>query len=185
MELVSIPSEGDLPMDTRGEVLLTFAWGSANLGEVVRRGVRWVHTIGTGVDAFPLDAVGERVLTCSRGASAVPIAEWTLAMMLAFEKRLPGAWVQEPPERWNMAELGALEGKTLGIVGLGGIGCAVAARALPFGMRVCAHRRTDRRSPVAGVAVVKRLDALLASADHLVLALQKMTDEKRWSMTQE
>ena len=39
--------------------------------------------------------------------------------MLAHEKDLPGSWASEPPERWNMAELGGLHGKTLGLVGLG------------------------------------------------------------------
>ena len=120
VEIVQVPMEGEPPPDVRGEVLLTFAWGSPNLALLVRRGVRWIHTIGTGVDRFPLDAVGERLLTCSRGASAIPIAEWILAMLLAFEKRLPESWVSAAPERWNQAELGGLHGRTLGLVGLGG-----------------------------------------------------------------
>jgi phosphoglycerate dehydrogenase-like enzyme len=136
----------------------------------VKRGVRWIHTLGTGIDRFPLDAVGERVLTCARRASAIPMAEWTLAMLLAFEKQLPGAWVSEPPEHWNMAHLGGLHGKTLGLVGLGGIGEAIAARALPFGVRLRAIRRTQRPSPLPEVEIVRDLSDLLASADHLVLA---------------
>ena len=138
IEFVPVPEHGDPPADVQGEVLLTWAWGSENLASLVERGVRWVHTIGTGVDAFPFEAVGDRILTCSRGASAIPIAEWTIGVMLAFEKHLPDSWVREPPERWSPNELGGLHGKTLGLVGLGGIGVAVAQRALPFGMRVLA-----------------------------------------------
>ncbi len=170
IELVPVPLKGELPRDAEGEVLLTLARGSPNLSEVVKRGVRWIHTIGTGVDRFPLEAVGSRILTCSRGGSAVPIAEWVLSMLLAFEKRLPESWVSAPPEHWNMAELGVLEGKTLGFVGIGGIGVAVARRALPFGMRVQALRRTPGASSVPEVEVVGKLEELLASADHLVLA---------------
>jgi phosphoglycerate dehydrogenase-like enzyme len=170
VEIVHVPTEGDAPPEARGEVLLTFAWGSPNLALLVRHGVLWIHTIGTGVDRFPLEAVGGRILTCSRGASAIPIAEWTLAMMLAFEKQLPASWIERPPEHWNRAELGGLAGRTLGLVGLGGIATAVARRALAFEMRVRALRRSRGPSPLAGVEMARDLADLLASADHVVVA---------------
>jgi phosphoglycerate dehydrogenase-like enzyme len=170
-EVVLVSGEGAVPAGVEGEVLLTLAWGTQNLREVLARGVRWVHVLGTGVDAFPLGLVGDRTLTCSRGGSAVPIAEWVLAVMLAFEKRLPGTWLRVPPaEAWGRARLGTLAGKTLGLVGLGGIATAVAARALPFGMHVRACRRTAEPSPIAGVEIVTSLHDLVASADHLVVA---------------
>ena len=165
-----IPEEGPLPEGVRGEVCLTPAWGSPNMAAVIERGVRWVHTIGTGVDRFPLSAVGDAVLTCSRGASAVPISEWTLAVMLAFEKRLPTSWASRPPERWHMAELGSLHGRTLGLVGLGGIATEIARRALAFGMQVVAYRRTRKPAPLPGIEVTHDLPALTARADHLVVA---------------
>ncbi len=170
MELVSVPERGSPPPEAEGEVLLTQTWASPNLVEVLTRGVRWVHAYGTGVDAFPFEALGDRPLTCSRGASAIPIAEWVLAMMLAAEKNLPDAWVREPPERWNIQPLGTLHGRTLGLVGIGGIGQAVATRALCFGMRVVALRRTGRPSPVPGVEITRSLPELLACSDHLVIA---------------
>jgi phosphoglycerate dehydrogenase-like enzyme len=146
------------------------AWGGPHLAELVKRGVRWVHAYGTGVDAFPFAALDGRPLSCSRGASAVPIAEWVLAVVLAAEKKLPESWVHAPPEHWSLRDLGGLAGRTLGLVGLGGIGQAVAARALAFDMRVRALRRSPRPSPLPGVGVVSELAALLAEADHLVLA---------------
>jgi phosphoglycerate dehydrogenase-like enzyme len=168
-EFVHVPTEGAVPPDVAGEVLLTFTWGSPNLRDVLARGVRWVHTLGTGIDRFPIDALGDRTLTCARGASAVPMSEWTLAMMLAFEKQLPGTWLSEPPESWNSGRLGGLYGRTLGIVGLGGIGEAIAARAECFGMRVRAIRRSPRPGGRPGVEIAPSLDDLLESADHLVL----------------
>ena len=172
VEVVPIPFDGDLPPDVTGEVLLTLPWDGPNLSQALGRGVRWVHALGTGIDAFPLQLLADRVLTCSRGASAGPIAEWVLAVMLAFEKRLPDTWIRTvPAEGWSRARLGTLAGKTLGLVGLGGIGVAVAERALPFGMRVRACRRTARPGPLDGVEVVASLVDLVASADHLVLAV--------------
>jgi phosphoglycerate dehydrogenase-like enzyme len=171
-EVVVVPNDGPLPDDLQGDVVLTSAAGSPNLGPLLERGVKWVQTLGTGVDAFPLDRVGDRVLTCSRGASAIPISEWVLATMLAFEKRLPDSWIAQKPQTWNFpagGSLGALHGRTLALVGLGGIGSAVAERALPFGMQVRALRRSNAPSPVSGVAVVTSLPELLNAADHVVV----------------
>ncbi len=133
--------------------------------------VPWVQMGGTGVDRVPHEMLEGRIVTCARGASAVPISEYVLGAMLAFEKRFPDVWLHEPPEHWNFDKLGGLSGRTVGIVGLGGIGVAVARRALPFGMRVLALRRTDAPSPVDGVELLSSLDALLEASDHLVLAV--------------
>lgn len=171
VDLIAIPGDGELPPGVEGEVLLTYPWASRNLDRILSRGVRWVHVIGTGVDAFPLALLGDRILTCSRGASAVPIAEWVLAMMLAFEKRLPETWITAPrPGGWSRAALGTLHGKTLGLVGLGAIGSAVARRALPFGMRVRAVRRSRSKPEVEGVERIESISRLASSADHLVVA---------------
>jgi len=167
--VLTIPTSGELPA-TDAEVLLTLPWAGPNLGEVLARGVRWVHVLGTGVDAFPFHELGDQLLTCSRGGSAIPIAEWVLAVMLAFEKRLPDAWItQPPPEGWSRTHLGGLYGKTLALVGIGGIGTAVAERARAFGMIVRAHRRSASPAP-PGVELASSLLDLAASADHLVLA---------------
>jgi phosphoglycerate dehydrogenase-like enzyme len=171
VDVVEIPFEGDVPSGVTGEVLLALPWGSPNLARVLERGVRWVHLLGTGIDRFPLALLSGQALTCSRGASAVPISEWVLATMLAFEKRLPDAWIHAlPPEGWSRRSLGGLYGKTLGLVGFGGIGTAIAARALPFGMRVRALRRATAPAPVAGVEFVRSPRELAADADHLVIA---------------
>ena len=171
VDVVAVAPEGQPPANVGGEVLLTLPWGTPNLEAVLARGVRWVHALGTGVDGFPIHLLGDRTLTCSRGASAVPIAEWVLAVMLAFEKRLPEAWIHEPPaDGWSRTRLGALAGKTLGLVGLGSIGTAVAERALAFGMRVRAVRRTAAASALPGVEVMRSLEEMLAMADHVVLA---------------
>ncbi len=184
VELIHVPMEGPIPESATGEVLLTFTEGAPNLGDVVARGVRWIHTIGTGVERFPFEHLGERTLTCARGVSAIPIAEWALAMMLAFEKNLPENWLREPPKQWNIVPLGALYGRTLGILGLGGIGVAVAQRALPFGMKVRAVRRTRAPSPLEAVEVVESLEELIPEVDHLVLA-SPVTDATRYCINRE
>ena len=150
VEIVPIPMEGDLDDGVEGEVLLSTPTAVPNLADALSRGVRWVHLIGTGIDQFPVELIGpDRVLTNSRGLSAVPISEWVLACMLAFEKRLPDAWIHEAPERWNIptSPLGTLNGKTLALLGMGGIGSAIAVRALPFGMTREGHAPHRRAEP--------------------------------------
>jgi phosphoglycerate dehydrogenase-like enzyme len=169
VSIVQIPEKSPLDAGVRGEVLLTQAWGSPNLAQAMARGVRWVHAYGTGVNAFPFDALGEVPLTCSRGGSAIPIAEWTLAAMLAFEKRFPESFVHDATS-WKISALGGLWQRTLALVGFGGIGQEVAKRALAFGMRVRALRRGEGQSAVAGVDLVRALPELLAGADHVVIA---------------
>lgn len=155
------------PPDLRADVLFG-GWGPHTL-ELAQR-VEWVHLAGTGIDSFPSELFDDRTVTNARGASAIPISEFVLAAMLAFEKRLPDTWIHEPPEHWNFAQLGWLNRRTLGLVGLGGIGLAIAERALPFGMRVRALRRRPEASPIAGVEIVGSLEELLPDADHVVLA---------------
>ena len=167
LEIRRVPEEGEVPPDAEGEVLLTMTWGSENLADLVARGVRWVHAFGTGIDRFPFEALGDRVLTCSRGASAIPISEWVLAVMLAAEKKLPETWIHER-ERWELMSLGGLHGRTLALLGIGGIGAAVATRALAFGMRVCALRRSEAPSPIAGVELVTAVLVDAELSDRLV-----------------
>jgi len=167
--VIGIADRGDVEAGLTAEVLLTQTWGGDNIAAVVERGVRWIHVLGTGVDRFPFDSVGDRVVTCSRGASAIPIAEYVLAAMLAFEKRIPGVWMRQPPPRWFGERLGGLYKRTVGIVGLGAIGLAVARRALAFDMNVLASRRSDAPSPLPGVELTS-LDDLVSRSDHLVVA---------------
>jgi len=172
---VPIPMTGELPDDVRGDVVLTTAMGADTLVAALERGVRWVHTIGTGVDRFPVEAIhADQVLTCSRGASAIPIAEWTIAMMLAFEKQLPHSWITgppTPPRRWHQADLGGLYGATVAILGLGSIGVEVARRALAFGMRVRGvRRRTGSPPPLDGVELVSSAADAVEGARHIVVA---------------
>jgi phosphoglycerate dehydrogenase-like enzyme len=149
-----------------------FAWDTI-LAWLDAADVRWVQLTGTGVDNVA-SAVFERdrVVTCARGASAVPISEWVLAAILAWAKRFPETFLSEPPRHWNFPNptLDRVEGSTLALVGLGGIGAAVATRAQAFGMHVRAMRRTDAPSSVEGVEIVRTLDELLPGADHVVLA---------------
>ena len=171
VEVISVPPGAPIPADLRGDVLL-MSFGNDAVYELAERGVRWVHFVGTGVNAFDLARLARgRVFTNSRGAAAVPISEWVLSVLLLHEKRLSEVFIHEPPPRWPArAALGTLYGKQISLLGLGAIGASIAERALPFGACVRALRGTNAPSPVAGVELVHSFEELIAGADHLVLA---------------
>lgn len=144
--------------------------------------LRWVHSgsAGVGGSLFPEMRASRVVLTNSAGIYADPIAESVFAAILHFargidlavraraERRWAAeAWETAPPPVWEVA------GTTLGIVGLGGIGRAVAERAGALGMRVVALRRSGREAPpgVELLAGPDALDHLLERSQALVLAL--------------
>ncbi len=162
---------GGPPPGVSAEVLFG-GWGNRDTLAAHLEGVRWVQLAGTGIDGVdPVVFEADRIVTNVPGASAVAIAEFVLGAMLAFEKHFPQTWLSEPPEVWNFAELDTLAGKSLGIVGFGGIGQAIARRALAFDMVVRAVRRTSRAAELADVELVSDVAELLSVSDHLVLAV--------------
>jgi phosphoglycerate dehydrogenase-like enzyme len=159
----------DVDDDLKVDVLFG-GWGR-NAIAMVQRGVQWVQLSGTGFDRVPKEILDAPLVTCARGASAVPISEYVLAAMLAFEKDFPANWLTGVPKHWNFQRMDSMAGKTLGLVGLGGIGARIARLALAFEMDVLALRRhPELGSPVPGVRVSGSLDEILPVADHLVLA---------------
>ncbi len=163
----------DLPAEIDADAMLAIGISEAavlqNLLDAAAN-LRWIHVLGTGVDNFPLEMMGQRRLTCSRGAHALPIAEWVMAMVLAADKSLPASWVSEPPESWHTAELRQVSGRQLSLFGFGCIGALVAERARAFGMPVKALVRQPRQQWPDGVTPAEDFADLVRDADHLVLA---------------
>ena len=119
---LTLPSEG--PVESfEADVLITIPVGANNLEQVIAaaNGLQWIHIFGTGADNFPIKAAQNQILSCSRGATSVAIAEWVLAMILSHDKRLPSSWINSPPADWNFADLQCTQQQTLGIIGFGAI----------------------------------------------------------------
>lgn len=76
-EVIYLPSDGSLTLDKPVDLVLATPAGANQLAKLfeVFPEVGWVHILGTGVDAYPLDLLEGRLVTCSKGATASPIAE--------------------------------------------------------------------------------------------------------------
>jgi len=108
------------------------------LALVVRAGAG-VNTI----DVAAASARGIHVANCP-GKNAIAVAELTLGLLLALDRRIPDAVADLRAGRWNKKEYSqaaGLYGRTLGLLGLGSIGCEVARRAHAFGLHVVAWSR--------------------------------------------
>jgi D-3-phosphoglycerate dehydrogenase len=131
--------------------------------------VKW----GTGIDSIDLEAAGRRGIAVrnSPGAFSEPVADTVLGYMLLFARRLDRMSADMRAGRWQRLPLRSLGECTLGVVGLGNAGQAVARRANAFGMRVLATTL-----PVVGggtasesVASVVTLETLLTDSDFVTL----------------
>jgi phosphoglycerate dehydrogenase-like enzyme len=132
--------------------------------------LKWVYSASVGVDFYPRWVLDAPLVTCGRGVASQEIADYVIAAIYSRAKNLDAIRARRLSE-WKSAPLGRVSGSTLGIVGLGAIGEAVARRALSLGMRVTATRRRRLPSAVAGVELLNTLPSVVASADHLLLAL--------------
>ncbi len=134
-------------------------------------GLRVVGRAGVGVDNIDLDAARARRVTVVNAPAATTdaVAEHTLALLFAVARGIAAADASLKAGRWDKKRFLGFElaGRTLGLVGVGRIGAAVAHRAAALGMTVLGY---DPYLPpetlrARGVEPVTDLDALLARAD--------------------
>ena len=143
------------------------------------RNVRWIHSLGAGVETLPFDLLrrSEIVVTNSRGLYADALAEFAMASMLWFTRDLRRLVRNQDARRWEPYTVERLEGKTVGIVGYGGIGQAVGRRAAAMGMQtVSVRRRQEPGEPT--------LDDVLRESDFVVLSTP-LTPATRGLITRE
>ncbi len=144
--------------------------------EVIERGkkLRFIGRAGVGVDNIDVDAATRRgiVVINSPRSNTISTAEHTLAVMLSLAREIPRAHATVTSGRWERDSFRGVElyGKTLGVIGLGRVGSAVAARADAFAMTVVGH------DPLVGEAQARAfgtrwvpLAELLAQSDWVTV----------------
>ncbi len=151
--------------------------------EVFERGtaLSLVVRAGAGTNTIDVAAASRRgvyVANCP-GQNAIAVAELTIGLALAIDRRIPDNVQALREGRWDkkaFSESRGLHGRTFGVLGLGAIGRETAARALGLGMKVHAWSRSldVARAEAVGVVREESPQALAAKADvlsvHLPLA---------------
>ena len=143
---------------------------------------------GAGVNTIDVNAASRRGIYVSNcpGKNSIAVAELTLALILALDRRIAENVSDLRAGNWNKKEYSkarGLFGRTLGILGYGNIGQEVARRALAFGMRVVVWSRrfqepSDPRTPGPGVTVLHSPEALAEQADILSVHLALASDTR-------
>ena len=130
-----------LPLMPEATILLAVDFTPAMLAAAPR--LRWVHGFGAGVESllFPAMRASKVAFTNARGAHRVAMPEYVLMAMLSWTHHLPALLQAQQRREWVQPLAEEVAGKTLGLLGYGEIGRAVAARAAALGVRCVAFRR--------------------------------------------
>ena len=146
--------------------------------------LKWIQTTSSGVGQR-VKRLGlhetELIITTARGIHAGPLAEFVFLALLSQVKRLARLQRDQSEHRWERFCGDTLEGKTLGVIGAGGIGRRVAAIGRCFGMKLVALSRPGAQHSAEELGVDELLPAdelpnMLSRVDALVLSVP-MTSE--------
>ena len=123
--------------------------------------LRWIHALAAGVESLPFDVLRNSgiIVTNSRGLYADALGEFVIAAMLWFAKDLRRLMRNQDARKWEPFGVEWLQGKTVAVIGYGGIGSAIGRRAEAMGMRVVAVRRSGGN-----------VDDAIAKADYVILS---------------
>ena len=177
-------AEDALPLAPLADAMLVATGNAALLQRVWAAAprLRWIHTRPAGIDhlMFAELAASPVPMTNSRGVFSASLAEFALLGLLFFLKDTRHMLRAQAAGKWEPYEPGWLGGRTVGIVGLGDIGRAVAVRLRPLGVRVIGLRRSGRPDPVADEVVpASALLEMAARVDDLVVATPLTPDTER------
>ncbi len=131
---------------------------------------------GAGVNTIDVAAASERgvyVANCP-GKNSIAVAELTLGLLLALDRRIPDQVIELRAGTWNKKEYSRAEGlfgRTLGVIGLGAIGVEVVRRARAFGLKVVGWSRslTDERAAELGIERARTVPELCGRADAVTV----------------
>jgi phosphoglycerate dehydrogenase-like enzyme len=159
-------------------VLLNWGVSKTEVGHVLERApkLEWIHQRSVGLDSalFPELIASPIPLTNGRGTFSQSLGEFVITGALYFAKDLPRMLKAKAERRWEVFNVHELSTQTMGIVGHGDIGRAIARRAKALGMRVLALRRDT--TPRAGDEHVDKvfpneeLQRMLPECDYVVVA---------------
>ncbi|PYZ92434.1 D-2-hydroxyacid dehydrogenase [Salipaludibacillus keqinensis] len=142
--------------------------------------LKWIMVIAAGLDKMPFVAIENKgiIVTSAKGIHAIPMAEYTMSMMLQVARQAKTVISNEQNKKWDrFLEMTELHRKTIGILGAGAIGQEIARLAKAFNMKVIGLNRTGKQLNNFDKIVTKKdIDNLLNEADFVITVLPKMKE---------
>ena len=137
--------------------------------------LRWLQIVSSGFDEYAALRDTKVVTTTAHGVHAPIIAQHTLMTILWFARGQPHLMQKQRAHVWDRRPSipQDLARQTIGLIGYGGIGRALAAMLAPIGPRIIAVKREPAPKPpeLSALFALDRLDELLEQSDHVVVAL--------------
>lgn len=142
--------------------------------------LRWLHTFSAGIDHPIFGQFRERGvrITTSSGAAAAPIARTVMLYLLGLSRDIRGILRDQDAHVWSPRPFDDIDGKTIGVVGMGPIAREIIRMATALGMHPIGMRRSLVGDEPCETWTLDRLPELAATADVLAVALP-LTDETR------
>ena len=161
----------DLQALAEADVFVGGGFDHQRIAKHARR-LRLVHSTSAGIERYlPLDWLPSgAAFTNSSGIHTEKAREYITWALPALHAGLPRFTQAQKERRWDRTLTGLIAGKHLAVLGLGGLGGAVAEAARALGLRVTAVTRSGKPSPMMRVFSIEHLAAVLPTADFLVVA---------------
>jgi D-2-hydroxyacid dehydrogenase (NADP+) len=160
------------PHIAAADILMTFSPFMADHVARDAKSLQWIQVLGSGVDGIVnLPSLRPEVLvTSGRGVQATPVSEAAFSLMLALSRQMPRMLRNQETRTWERWPSQVLDGRTVGILGVGQIGEALAHKAKAFGMTVVGISSAERPAPGFDRVVSReRLTDAVRDLDYLVL----------------
>lgn len=170
--------------ETRADILVVRSTVVSETALAASPPLSLVVRAGAGTNTIDCAAASRRgifVANCP-GKNAIAVAELTMGLILALDRRIVDATLELRQGTWNKSKYGkarGLKGQTLGLVGFGQIAREVAVRARAFGLKLLCYNRSPVSADVLealGVVQVPDLDALLDASDIVSVHLPYTKD---------
>jgi len=180
LKFIHIPTDEELKnILSNLDILTTYHIRKTSLACASDR-LKWIHfgVAGLEKNLFPELLNSKTIITNASGIHASPVSEFVIAAILYFSKRIKDSqefMLSTTWKQWEVAkQMIQLKGKTLGIIGFGSIGKAIANKAKAFDMKVIATRRlqkkVEHKKIVDDLIPPSNLSHLLRSSDFVVIA---------------
>ena len=174
--------------DSAADAEIILSWGAKRdvIEQLLAKGhnLHWIHSRSAGLDGLMFPALVESrvVLTNGRGVFSQSLGEFAIAAALYFAKDMPRMLRSQRERKWDQFNVVELRGQTLGIIGYGDIGRAVAKRAKAMEMNVLAMRRrpelSDGDEYINKVFGFDKKREMIAQCDYVVAAMPLTPETK-------
>jgi phosphoglycerate dehydrogenase-like enzyme len=167
----------------KAEILLTF--GEDVTADLINRAtkLKWIMVASAGLDKMPLTSIKNRdiLVTNARGVHKIPMAEYTMAVLLQYAKNTNLLVSYQDVETWYKTPfpINELYGKTIVILGVGAIGERIAKLCNAFEMKVLGVNRGGKENTyIEKVYTIDTMDEAFKEADYIVSVLPSTAETR-------